>query len=172
MIIDLSAFLDEYNDLIHFEGNLDMNGFNLGGRDIEIIEPIQYEGEVFRVDDEKAIEVRINFTYSEICHRCLTPTSNKIKTILSGKLIKGKEEIDSEYEGYDEVLYYENDLLNLEEHIENQVVLSLPMKSLCKYNCKGLCVKCGADLNNTICNCIQENIDPRLEKLKNFFPKN
>jgi len=172
MIIDLSSFLDEYNELFHFEGNLVLEGFNLGGRDIAIVGPIEYEGEVFKVDGEKAIDVRITFTYSETCNRCLTPTSNKIRTILSGKLVKGKEEIDSEYDGYDEVLYYENDIINIEEYLINQVVLSLPMKSLCNYDCKGLCPTCGADLNNTICNCIEENIDPRLEKLKNLFPKN
>lgn len=172
MLIDLSSFLDEHNEPFHFKGNLDVNGFDLGGRDIVIVEPIEYEGEVFRVYDEKVIDVRITFTYSEVCHRCLVPTSNKIKTILSGKLVKGKEEIDSEYEGYDEILYYENDLLNPEEYVLSQVILSLPMKSLCKYDCKGLCTTCGTDLNNTICNCIHENIDPRLEKLKKFFPKN
>lgn len=172
MIIDLSSFLDENNELIQFKGNLNVEEFNLGGRDIVIVGPVEYEGEVFKVDDGKAIDIRVNFIYSEVCHRCLTPTRIKIRTMLSGKLVKGKEEIDSEYDGYDELLYYENDILDPEEYVLNHVILSLPMKSLCKYDCKGLCPTCGADLNNTICNCIQENIDPRLEKLKKFFPKN
>ncbi|MBU5314195.1 DUF177 domain-containing protein [Tissierella carlieri] len=172
MIIDLSSFLDGTNDLLHFEEELEIDSLNLDGRDIAIVEPIKYEGEVFKIDGEKAIDIRISYVYNEICHRCLKPATNEIKTILSGKLVKGKEETDREYEGYDEVFYYEDDTLDIREHILNQVILSLPMKSLCNFDCKGLCSTCGADLNNTRCNCIQENIDPRFEKLKNFFPKN
>lgn len=172
MIIDLSSFLDGTNDLLHFEGELELDSLDLSGRDIVIVGPIEYKGEIFKIDGEKAINIRISYAYSEICHRCLKPTTNQVKTILSGKLVKGKEEVDGEYEGYDEMFYYENDILDIKEYILNQVVLSLPMKSLCNSNCKGLCSICGTDLNNTSCNCIQEKIDPRFEKLKNFFPKN
>lgn len=172
MIIDLSSFLDGTNDLLHFKGELEIDSLDLGGRDIVIVGPVKYEGEIFKIDGEKAIDIRISYTYNETCHRCLKPATNKIKTILSGKLVKGEEESDNEYEGYDELFYYEDDILDIREHILNQVILSLPMKSLCSSDCKGLCSICGADLNNTSCNCIQENIDPRFEKLKNFFPKN
>ncbi|MDR7856369.1 DUF177 domain-containing protein [Tissierella sp.] len=172
MKIDLSSFLDEPNESFHFEGNLEIKRLDLGGRDIVIVDPIQYEGEIFNVDGEKTVDIRIAFTYSEVCNRCLAPTINKIKTILSGKLIKGKEEIQFEDEGYEEILYYDTDFFDPKEYVLNQVVLSLPMKSLCSSDCKGLCPKCGADLNNTVCDCIHENIDPRLEKLKNLFPKN
>ncbi len=172
MIIDLSSFLDGSNDLLHFDGELEIDSFSLNGRDIEIVGPAKYEGEIFKIDGEKAIEIRVYYVYNELCHRCLMPTTNKIKTILSGKLVKGREESDREYAGYDELFFYEDDILDVGEHIFNQVILSLPMKTLCNSDCKGLCSICGADLNNTSCNCIQENIDPRFEKLKNFFPRN
>lgn len=172
MIIDLSSFLDGNNELLHFDGELKIDGLDLDERDIVIVGPIKYEGEIFKIDGEKAIDIRISYNYNEICHRCLKPTTNKIKTILSGKLVNGREESDIEYQGYDELFYYDDEILDIKEHILNQVILSFPMKSLCNSNCKGLCYTCGADLNNTSCNCIQENIDPRFEKLKNFFPKN
>ncbi|WP_353093901.1 DUF177 domain-containing protein [Tissierella praeacuta] len=172
MIIDLSSFLDGSKESLHFEGELEIDSFDLGGRDIAIVEPISYEGDIFKVDGEKAINIKIFYTYVENCHRCLKPTTNKIKTILSGKLVKGKEEHNDEEQDYEELFFYENDALDIKEHILSQVIISLPMKSLCSSDCKGLCLTCGADLNNTKCNCIQENIDPRFEKLKNFFPKN
>ncbi|MBU5254719.1 YceD family protein [Tissierella praeacuta] len=172
MIIDLSSFLDGSNESLHFEGELKIDSLDLSGRDIKIVEPVRYEGEIFKVDGEKTVDIRIFYTYIENCHRCLKSTTNKVKTILSGKLVKGKEEINKEDEGYDELFYYEDGNLDIREHILSQVILSLPMKSLCSDDCKGLCLTCGADLNNTKCNCIQENIDPRFEKLKNFFPKN
>ncbi|WMM26734.1 DUF177 domain-containing protein [Tissierella sp. MB52-C2] len=172
MIIDLSSFLDGTNDFLHFEGQLELKAFNLGARNIEIVGPVKYEGGVFKVDGEGTIDIKVNYTYSENCHRCLKPATNQIKTRVSGKLAKGKGMSDEEYDGYDEIFSYENDFLEIDDYILNQVVVSLPMKSLCDSDCKGLCSICGTDLNNTKCNCIQENIDPRLEKLKNFFPKN
>lgn len=172
MIIDLSSFLDDPNELFHFEGKLEGTKIDLGGRSIIISDPIIYEGEIFKINGEKSIDIRITFSYSEACHRCLEPSNHEIKTALTGKLMEGKEELDSEDEGYDEILYYQNDILDPKDYILNQVIVSLPMKTLCSSNCQGLCPKCGADMNKKKCDCILEDIDPRLEKLKNFFPKN
>ena len=172
MIIDLSSFLDDPNELFHFEGMLTGTKIDLGGRDITIVDPIEYEGEVFKINGEKSIDIRVSFTYEEPCNRCLGLANHEIKTVLSGKLVEGKEETDSEDQGYDETLYYQNDILDPKDYILNQVVVSLPMKNLCNDDCKGLCLKCGANMNEDACDCIQHDIDPRLEKLKDLFPKN
>lgn len=172
MIIDLSSILDKTEELLQFEGSLSIGNVDLGRRDINIVEPVFYKGNIYRVDGQLAIDMELNYDYSEECHRCLRPTTNSVNFLLSGKLIKGQEDYDDEDEGFDEVFYYEDEFLKIEDYILNQVILSLPMKSLCNPDCKGLCSTCGADLNNIKCTCIQESIDPRFEKLKNFFPKN
>ena len=172
MLIDLSSFLNNSDSYFSFEGKLNEAESDLSERGITIVGTIEYEGETFRVDGEKAITVRISFNYKEPCSRCLEPSIHKMKSILNGILIEGKEEIDSEDDNFDEKLYYENDQLNLKDYILNQIVASLPMKSLCDENCKGLCVSCGEDLNKNTCDCVQDEVDPRLEKLKKFFPKN
>ncbi len=50
-------------------------------------------------------------------------------------------------------------------------LLSVPMKKLCKENCKGLCPKCGSDLNKEQCKCITEEIDPRWKPLMELKDK-
>lgn len=50
--------------------------------------------------------------------------------------------------------------------------VSLPVKPLCKDNCKGLCPKCGQDLNTGECSCEKENFDPRMAALRNLTIKN
>ena len=172
MIIDLSSFLDNSDNYFSFEGELNEIESDLSERGITIVGAIEYEGETFRIDGEKAIEIRISFSYKEPCSRCLESSIHKMKSTLSGKLLEGKEKTDSEDENFDEKFYYKDDELNLKDYILNQVVLSLPMKSLCDKDCKGLCVLCGVDLNKNTCDCVQDEVDPRLEKLKNFFPKN
>ncbi len=69
------------------------------------------------------------------------------------------------------MIYYDGEELDITEDIRDMVILSLPMKPLCSDTCKGLCPKCGTNLNEEKCNCVLEEIDPRLEKLREFVPK-
>ncbi|MGE5411226.1 MAG: YceD family protein [Clostridiales bacterium] len=70
-------------------------------------------------------------------------------------------------------LYYlslENDKIKLNGDVADYAVLSIPMKNLCKENCKGLCPHCGANLNRSDCECAKEDVNPvwaPLLKLKN-----
>lgn len=174
MKIDLSSIIDKTENFIHLDGSLNLDSLDLGGRIVTVVGPIMYEGNIYRIAGQMAIDINITYRYKEACHRCLKPTTNDVKTTLSGKLAKGDygdEEIEED-SGYNDIFFYENDVLDIEEYILNQVLFSLPMKSLCSSDCKGLCPNCGIDLNNEECNCNQENIDPRFEKLKNFFPNN
>ncbi len=171
MNIDLSSFLDNADEVLYFDGEIKLEDLDLRNNSVTIVEPIKCEGEIYRLDGDKVVNIRISYKYNDICHRCLKATTNEVKTTLSGKLVEGKKE-DDEDEGYDEVIFYEDDLLQLKDYIIKQVILSLPMKTLCKEDCKGLCPKCGTDLNRSKCNCVHEDIDPRLEKLKEFLPKN
>jgi len=174
MLIDLSSFFREEKQVLFFDGELKLEDLILGGREIAFTEPIKYKGQVFKVDGENRFNLNIRYTYKEDCNRCLESAINEIKTILSGKLVEGIENDneDLDIEDYDEVIYFENDIINPEDFIYKQVILSLPMKTLCKEECRGLCITCGVDLNKSPCDCRQENIDPRFEQLKNFFSKN
>ena len=104
MIIDLSSILDKTKDHLHLKGVIDLDSLDLGGRNIEIVGPIKYEGKIYRLNSQIAIDVDILYSYKENCHRCLKPTTNKVKTVLSGRLVKGKEE-DEEDQGLDELFY-------------------------------------------------------------------
>lgn len=59
--------------------------------------------------------------------------------------------------------------IDLEEPIKQIVYLSMPMKALCKGDCKGICPMCGINLNTGKCECNDFVIDPRLEKLKTLL---
>ena len=60
-----------------------------------------------------------------------------------------------------EIGYYLGDGLSLEDVLREQVLLSLPVKTLCKPDCKGLCPRCGADRNSQPCTCDVGPSDPR-----------
>ena len=64
-----------------------------------------------------------------------------------------------------EIGYYQKDSLLLEDVLREQVVLSLPARTLCKPDCKGLCPRCGANRNTQPCSCDVGPSDPRWEAL-------
>jgi len=64
-----------------------------------------------------------------------------------------------------EIGYYQKDSLWLEDVLQEQVLLSLPVRTLCKPDCKGLCPRCGENRNSQACNCEEGPGDPRWEAL-------
>lgn len=64
-----------------------------------------------------------------------------------------------------EIGYYQEDSLKLEDVLREQVILSLPVRTLCKPDCKGLCPRCGVNRNSQACSCEEGPSDPRWEAL-------
>lgn len=64
-----------------------------------------------------------------------------------------------------EIGFYSGDGLFLSDVLAEQVILSLPMKPICKADCRGLCPHCGANLNRERCQCVEMSADPRLSAL-------
>lgn len=64
-----------------------------------------------------------------------------------------------------EIGYYQKDSLLLEDVLREQVLLALPVRTLCKPDCKGLCPRCGQNRNSQDCSCEEGQTDPRWEAL-------
>jgi uncharacterized protein len=62
-------------------------------------------------------------------------------------------------------------MIDLNLLVNDNVMLSLPIKRLCDEQCKGLCQVCGADLNEEECGCVVEEIDPRLATLRDLLDR-
>ncbi len=62
-----------------------------------------------------------------------------------------------------------NGILDLTEALREQILLDLPMRPLCRPDCRGLCIECGKNLNEGLCDCTKETIDPRLVGLKDLL---
>jgi uncharacterized protein len=64
-----------------------------------------------------------------------------------------------------EIGYYEQSGLLLEDAVREQVLLTLPGRTLCQEDCKGLCPHCGINRNLATCECVEKPVDPRLAAL-------
>ena len=70
-----------------------------------------------------------------------------------------------------EIGYYQGEGLLLEDALREQVVLALPLKAICREDCKGLCTHCGKNLNVESCSCAEPLQDPRWLALKEIREK-
>lgn len=170
MKINISDLRDKDVDSITFEGEINEGLLDINGREIYFVEPIKYDGAIYKAGSDKIVHVNIKYTYKEICGRCLDPFIKSDTTVLSGQLTKHHDDME-EYETGD-VIYYEEDEVNLTDDIVNTIVLSLPMKPLCSEECKGICPSCGENLNRKKCDCVVEDVDPRLAILKDLINDN
>ncbi|MCK5139192.1 MAG: DUF177 domain-containing protein [Thermodesulfovibrionia bacterium] len=107
---------------------------------------------------------------SVVCSRCLKEFSYPIETNFSVEYLPKKETMqhrEHELMPHDlNVSFYEDDAIDIKGLVGEQVLLTVPMKPLCKTDCLGICPQCGKDLNTGSCTCSRNQIDPRLAKLK------
>ncbi|MDR3793360.1 MAG: DUF177 domain-containing protein [Terracidiphilus sp.] len=103
------------------------------------------------------------------CARCVEPVEVPLEAEFD--LIFRPTEADSEATERSitapetEIGYYLKDSLLLEDVLREQVLLSLPVRTLCKPDCKGLCPRCGENRNSTACTCEEGPSDPRWQAL-------
>jgi uncharacterized protein len=70
-----------------------------------------------------------------------------------------------------EISYYQGEGLRLEDVLGEQVLLAVPLRAICRENCRGLCPQCGANLNDKRCSCAEPVEDPRWSGLKDLRSK-
>jgi len=133
---------------------------------------IEFEGSTERITGKAHLRGRIS-TETEIeCTRCLEPVTKSLEIEFDDIFVDLADEPVS-----DEMAVPGADLdesiaidgkIDVAEVIREQIILALPEQTFCRADCKGLCPKCGENLNLIDCNCTESEIDPRWAALKNL----
>ncbi|MGB7266402.1 MAG: DUF177 domain-containing protein [Terracidiphilus sp.] len=104
-------------------------------------------------------------TFQVPCARCVEPVelplAGEFDLIFRPVGVDGDAPERSITASETEIGYYQKDSLLLEDVLREQVLLSLPVRTLCKPDCKGLCPRCGANRNTQPCSCDEGPTDPR-----------
>lgn len=133
----------------------DVGSFEFAGNEYSFKEPIEIIGQVVNIGNALKVALRVEGEYTSFCDRCGCDISASLVGETEENITGENIEIDSEMfvlQGY---------TLDISGAVESLVYSSLPMRNLCKEDCKGLCPKCGTDLNKTECNCDTTRYDPR-----------
>jgi uncharacterized protein len=132
--------------------------------------PVDVGGSVRRSGAEVVVNGRLSSRISVECDRCLKAVELPISAEFSVDYITSTDYESSqaaELTAVDlDVSVFDGATIDIDELVKEQILLSVPDRTLCREDCKGICSICGADLNAGACNCEQIEIDPRWEALK------
>ena len=114
---------------------------------------------------------RIGARVPQVCGRCLEPFPIDVSATVDTRFIPRPQRRGEDFElGSDdlELDFYPDDSLNLGTLVETETTLALPMKPLCREDCRGLCPVCGGNRNAVDCHCEVRVPDPRLSALRDL----
>lgn len=123
-----------------------------------------------KLHDQIILSVSSKFKVKYQCDRCGKEFNSKLNSDYKMVYLMNEKpaETDSIFVTY---LSRTEDKIEIKNDVREFALLAVPMKNLCKEDCKGLCYKCGADLNNEQCKCTNDEIDPRWKPLMNLKDK-
>lgn len=148
---------------LHFEERADAELLESWGGKFK--QPVVVDGVLVHDGKNLRVQGSVHTEVELCCSRCLKPVAYTVNTSFSALLIE--EPLQDEFSQADEeIVLYSNGVADLTPLVEGVIISEIPMTLLCRQGCKGLCAICGSDLNNGICGCREDNIDPRWEKLK------
>lgn len=161
MKINVSGISRNVNSSMEVKGELISPLISFNNEDILVNSPIKVEAIVANAGDHLLITGTIEANLTRTCSRCLESFNYGLTTDFEEEL---SNKDDSE-----DAIYFEGDTIDLTNIIINNILLYLPMKSICSEDCKGLCPYCGENINNHKCNCKDESLDLRLTVLKDLL---
>ena len=162
MRLDLRSILHVPGASLPFSFALDLSGLDFYG-ERPFVGPIQVSGTVRNQADALVLEGTAETTLELVCDRCLKPFCRDMRVPVDSLLAETLEDEEN-----DEIILLDGWELDLDQVVTETFVLAMDTKNLCSDDCKGLCPKCGADLNQGPCSCRPET-DPRWAALSQLL---
>ncbi|AGL02206.1 YceD family protein [Desulfoscipio gibsoniae] len=113
------------------------------------------------------VEGQVQVALTVPCDRCLQDFVLNLSPLFSETYYE--KNLPAHSGKNEEWIPYSGDSIDITPEVLGTVLMNLPMRFICQKQCRGLCPVCGVDLNIKQCNCVQEDVDPRLAKLKELL---
>ena len=166
MLLGLSKIIDCPGQSVSFSVSIDLSDLRFG-YSFPVTEAVMAVGTVRNTAGVLVMTGNIVTTLHGICDRCADPFTRDVFIPLNVVLVAELSDVEHEDEW---VFPLEGDSADLEDIIRTVFVLNLDSKLLCKEDCKGICCRCGKNLNHEACTC-QKELDPRFAALKQLLEK-
>jgi len=168
MNIDLNSFEREKA----IDETLPIGAVDLDLANARVTSPITLEGKAVKATGLLVLTGRLGGTVEIDCDRCLEPARRPVDIELDLEFVPNQQiadqtnlELHLDDMKRDEI---DGSEIHLVEIAREQILLDLPQQFFCSDDCKGLCEKCGTNLNLKDCDCEDNEIDPRWAALQNL----
>ncbi len=166
MLLGLSKIIDCPGASVPFSTSVDLSDL-LYGECRPVSEPVLASGIVRNTAGVLVMTGKIHTTIHGVCDRCASDFHADVEFPIDVVLVTELSDEENEDEW---VFPLEGDSADLEDIVRTVFVLNFGSKLLCKPDCKGLCCRCGKNLNEGPCNC-QKELDPRFAALQQLLEK-
>ncbi len=102
------------------------------------------------------------------CSRCMDPVRVPFELEIDEKVDMNQTQ-ETRVRSLDEQFFVKGYYLDVDQLVGNELALNLPMKVLCREDCKGICNRCGTNLNYGTCDCDTRSLDPRMSVIQDIF---
>ncbi len=165
MLVDLSPIIKVTGAKIKLDGNVGFNDAEFLGETYRFNEPLRVTGEIYNNGQSLTLSARARGIMQTECARCLKPIDVDVDFDIHELLSRAE---DGAREDEDVILFYGHEI-ELDEIVADNFLMNISGRYLCKEDCKGICPKCGHDLNEGDCGCDREYIDPRWQALADIL---
>lgn len=160
MIIDLSEIIRDIDLKITLDNDVSMENTSFMGEDFKFLKPLHIKGQITNNTKSLELKAKVAGEIEVQCARCRKPMTVPVEFDISEVIMQNSGEDFDE-----DVLVIDGEEIDLYDVMLNNFLMNVDGKYLCSEDCRGLCPKCGKDLNLGDCSCDNDYIDPRWEKL-------
>ena len=166
MLLGLSKIIDCPGQSVSFSDSIDLSDLQYGTCN-PVSEPVLASGTVRNTAGVLMMQGKITTTIHGVCDRCASEFDEDVSFPIDVVLVT---ELSNEENEDEWVFPLEGDSADLDDIVRTVFVLNLDSKLLCKPECKGMCCRCGKNLNDGSCSC-QKELDPRFAALRQLLEK-
>jgi uncharacterized protein len=169
MLISLSEIMTTRNKVERITVPIEIEAFQLQGVSYEFARKDPVSLTITNLGDKRVmLEGETNISLNLNCSRCLKKIEFPMGISISKEIDFNLTEAQRA-ENLDETNYITGYNLDVDILVYEEILIGFPMQLLCREDCKGLCMKCGANLNEGNCDCDRTAYDPRMEKIRDIF---
>jgi len=150
-VIDVERISGQTGSSLEVDLSWTGDGIELDSSEMELLGDVSFKGTVSNIGNAYSVDGTIKAKAGYTCDRCLAGFTSDLRMPLNRVF----SETGFQAEGFDrdDVEKMTGDQIDLAPQIREELLLSLPIKSLCREDCKGICPQCGKDLNKGECIC-------------------
>ena len=128
--------------------------------------PMKVTGKITNTAGYMLMQLSLSLDYSASCARCLSEVNGTFTLDLEKTVATREQLSDVDEYRLDDYAIINDGFLDMDEQLYLQLEMEFPIRFLCSEDCKGLCQRCGKNLNEGTCDCETKEFDPRLAPLK------